>query len=101
MDNIADCNADSPTRSAFLLDHFGATALGALENSVLKARRAFRQPSQRQAIDRGARPNRQHGVTMFTEDKRLHLHGSELELIRDEGAETRCIKHCAQPISLL
>ena len=46
-----------------------------------------RQAAQRQPIDGGARPNRDHRVTVLTQHERLNLGWGQREFVRDERTE--------------
>jgi hypothetical protein len=101
VDDIADGDAHGPTRAAFAFDHFGAAAFGALEDRVLEGGRAFGQARQRQAVDGGAGPDRNHRIAVLAQDQRLDLRRGQLEFLGDERTETRGVKHRAQAINLV
>src|SRR5207249_12036384 len=101
VDDVTNGDTDSPTGATLAFDDFGAAALGAFEDGVLKSRRALGQPGQRQPVDSGAGPDGRHRVAVFTEDKGFYLSGRQLEYVRDQRAEAGGVEPRAQAIDLL
>ena len=73
FDHFLDRQADGEPGAPLFLDHFGARALGAREQLAGQVRRPAGIFFQRQAGDRGTRPDRHHAVAVFAQDQRLRL----------------------------
>src|SRR5207249_603596 len=101
VDDVTNGDTDSPTGATLAFDDFGAAALGAFEDGVVKSRRALGQPGQRQPVDSGAGPDGHHRVAVFTEDEGFYLSGRQLEFVSDQRAKAGSVEHRAQAIDLL
>ena len=96
FDDFLNRQADGEAGAPFLLDHFGARALGAREQFAGQIGVPAGEFFQRQAGQRGARPDRHHAVAMFAQDQGLDLRGRHVELGGDQAAKADRVELRAQ-----
>src|SRR5690349_13171742 len=96
MDDFANRQTDGKPGAAFLFDHLSARTFGLIEDFLGGVRVETGPLLERQTVDGGARPDRDHAVAVLAENEGVDLRRRRLQAFGEIAAKARRVEHGAQ-----